>query len=73
MATIPQVGCRLEINPMAILDPGAFIGNDRRECPEAYTFMLDCSKERSLVTGAKDYSYLNATMGSTRMARRAGM
>jgi len=38
-----------------------------REC------LGDCSKERSLVSGAKDYSYLNATMGSTRMARRAGM
>jgi hypothetical protein len=40
---------------------------------KSYSFMLDCSKERSLVTGAKDYSYFNATMGSTRMARRAGM
>ena len=40
---------------------------------KSYTFMPDYSKEGSLVTGAKDYSYLNATMGSTRMARRAGM
>jgi hypothetical protein len=40
---------------------------------KSYSFVLDCSKEGRLVTGAKDYSYLNATMGSTRMARRAGM
>src|SRR5258708_29231969 len=29
-------------------------------------------KVRSTVTCAKDYSYLNATMGSTHVARRAG-
>ena len=39
---------------------------------KSYSFMLDCSKKGSLVTCANDYSYLNATMGSTRIARRAG-
>jgi hypothetical protein len=38
-----------------------------------YTFMPACSKEGLPVTCAKDYSYLKATIGSTRMARRAGM
>jgi hypothetical protein len=33
-----------------------------------YTFV-----QRLPVTRAKDYSYLKATIGSTRMARRAGM
>jgi hypothetical protein len=38
-----------------------------------YTFVRACSKEELPVTRAKDYSYLKATMGSTRIARRAGM
>ena len=38
-----------------------------------YTFMRARSKEGLPVTCAKDYSYLKATIGSTRMARRAGM
>jgi hypothetical protein len=38
-----------------------------------YTFMRACSKEGLPVTRAKYYSYLKATIGSTRMARRAGM
>lgn len=38
-----------------------------------YTFMRACSKEGLPVICAKDYSYLKATIGSTRIARRAGM
>ena len=38
-----------------------------------YTFMRARSKEGLPVTCAKDYSYLKATIGSTRIARRAGM
>jgi hypothetical protein len=38
-----------------------------------YTVMRACSKEGLPVTRAKDYSYLKATIGSTRIARRAGM
>ena len=38
-----------------------------------YTFMRACSKEGSPVICANDYSYLKATIGSTRIARRAGM
>jgi hypothetical protein len=38
-----------------------------------YTFMPAGSKEGLPVTCVKDYSYLQATIGSTRMARRAGM
>jgi hypothetical protein len=38
-----------------------------------YTFMQARSKEGSPVSCAKAYSYLKATIGSTRMARRAGM
>jgi hypothetical protein len=38
-----------------------------------YTFMRACSEEGLPVTRAKDYSYLKATIGSTRIARRAGM
>ena len=37
------------------------------------TFMRACSKEGLPVTCAKDYSYLKATIGSARIARRAGM
>jgi hypothetical protein len=40
---------------------------------ERHTFRRSCPKERLRVTCAKDYAYLNATIGSTRMARRAGM
>jgi len=36
-------------------------------------FMPACSNEGLSVTCAKDYSYLKATIGSTRIARRAGM
>jgi hypothetical protein len=38
-----------------------------------YTFVRACSKKGLAVTRAKDYSYLKATIGSTRIARRAGM
>jgi len=38
-----------------------------------YAFMRACSKEGLPVTCTKDYSYLKATIGSTRIARRAGM
>ena len=38
-----------------------------------YTFMRACSKEGLPVTCPKDYSYLKATIASTRIARRAGM
>ena len=38
-----------------------------------YTSMRACSKEGLPVTCGMDYSYLKATIGSTRMARRAGM
>jgi hypothetical protein len=38
-----------------------------------YTFMRACSEEGLPVSCAKDYSYLKATIGSTRIARRAGM
>ena len=38
-----------------------------------YTFMRACSKGGLPVSRAKDYSYLKATIGSTRIARRAGM
>ncbi len=37
------------------------------------TFRSGCAKESLSPTCAADYSYLSATMGSTRMARRAGM
>jgi len=37
------------------------------------TFRGSCLKERLPVTCAQLYSYLNATMGSTFIARRAGM
>jgi hypothetical protein len=40
---------------------------------QPHTFRRGGSKERSQFTWAKDYSCLNATIGSTRMARRAGM
>lgn len=40
----------------------------RRPC----TFMRARSKEGFPVTRAKDYSYLKVTIGSTRIARRAG-
>jgi hypothetical protein len=39
-------------------------GYNRLICPTVRELRLICPK---------DYSYLNATMGSTRMARRAGM
>jgi hypothetical protein len=38
-----------------------------------YTFMRACSKEGLPVNCAKDYSYLKATIGSTGIARCAGM
>jgi hypothetical protein len=38
-----------------------------------YTSMRACSKEGLPVTCGMDYSYLKATIGFTRMARRAGM
>jgi hypothetical protein len=38
-----------------------------------YTFTPACSKEGLPVICAKDYSYLKAIIGSTRIARRAGM
>jgi hypothetical protein len=38
-----------------------------------HTLMRGYSTEGLRVTCAKGYSYLNATMGSTRIARRAGM
>jgi hypothetical protein len=37
------------------------------------TFVAQSVLEELAVTGEKPYSYLNAMMGSTRMARRAGM
>jgi hypothetical protein len=37
------------------------------------TFSSGCAKECLSLTCATDYSYLRAIMGSTRMARRAGM
>jgi hypothetical protein len=40
---------------------------------QAKTFITGCSKEALPVTSAEDYSYFNATIGSTHMARRAGM
>jgi hypothetical protein len=36
-------------------------------------FKREFSRHRLPVTFAKNYSYLNATMGSTRVARLAGM
>ena len=44
-----------------------------RDVQKAHTSMPDCYKEGSPVTCAKDYSYLSATIGSTFIARRAGM
>jgi hypothetical protein len=38
-----------------------------------YTFMRACSKKGLPVSCANDYSYLKATIGATRIARRAGM
>jgi hypothetical protein len=38
-----------------------------------YIFMRACSKDGLPVAGAKDYSYLKETIGSTRIARRAGI
>ena len=39
----------------------------------SYTFIPACYKKGLPVTCAKDYSYLKATIGSMRIARRAGM
>src|SRR5437016_8656028 len=49
------------------------LGNNRQKYPQVPYVMRGCFKESLSLTCAADYSYLRATIGSTRTARRAGM
>ena len=49
------------------------LGRDRQECPQNATCLCEVVAKKSCSSSGKDYSYRRAIVGSTRMARRAGM
>ena len=49
------------------------LGNNGRECHQIPRCLRKIVPRKSCARSAKGYSYLRATMGSTRMARRAGI
>jgi hypothetical protein len=50
-----------------------FTRDNRQESSQVPRVLPRFSKERPSATCVKGYSYLSATMGSTRIARRAGI